>query len=76
MYSAGPGTAKFGVGDVNVMSGEDENLSQSQGMRVDELRAVIIMNAHCHIQMANKGEAGNSKYVASPVLGVCCPRFF
>ena len=24
-------------------------------MRVDDLRAVIIMNAHCIIQMANKG---------------------
>ena len=44
----GAGTAKFGVNDMNVMYDEDNN---SQGLKVEELRAVIIMNAHCIIQV-------------------------
>jgi hypothetical protein len=49
------GKSKFGVGENVFGAGDGDDPNQSHSMRVDDLRAVIIMNAHCIIQMANKG---------------------
>lgn len=48
------GMAKFVANGVNVMQAEEAEESGGQTMQLEDNRAVVIMNAHCIVQMANK----------------------
>ncbi len=72
------GMAKFGVNGVNVMSQQGDGDGEDSGgptLRFEDTRAVVIMNAHCIVQMANKSvrACGASSSVAPPALP-CLPR--
>ena len=48
------GMAKFVANGVNVLRADDAEDSGGQTMQLEDNRAVVIMNAHCIVQMANK----------------------
>ena len=55
VFGSAGNLGRYGLNGVKALTGINETEEQSLSINVGDTRAVIIMDAHCIIQIANKG---------------------